>query len=96
MQSIRIEPTIKDGLLVLLVDVVCDCGRNNLRRVVDGKASVKHAIPMGTYWERRGTPGGDGYVEGLGEMRLFCDSCKKHYCIVNQKNHIHVFTHKEE
>ena len=43
MKSVRIEPV---STSVLLVDVVCDCGRNGLRDE-SGNADFKHKIRVG-------------------------------------------------
>lgn len=45
MQSVRIEP--QENSRILLVDIVCGCGKNGLRNEATGNRSFKHPIALG-------------------------------------------------
>ena len=76
MKSIRIEPAQQGR--VLLIDVVCDCGRNALKSTQTGDTSFKHAVLIT-----------DDTFEGVDDI-LVCD-CGKKYRLHPQRGHIHVF-----
>lgn len=73
MKDIRIEP---DGSGSLLIDVVCNCGSNNLADTGTGKTSMKHKVALEA-----------GY-----EFTLKCSSCGREYLVKGQTGHIHVFS----
>lgn len=78
MKSVRIEPIIENGRLVLLVDVVCDCGQNALLSSQTGKHEVKQPIVMG---------------KSIPKVVLKCEpGCGKTYSLVSQENHLHIFS----
>lgn len=71
MQGVRVQLTSKGKILV---DVVCDCGRNGLADKLTGEAGFKHLIELGTDEIKV----------------LVCDVCQSEYAVVSQSDHIHV------
>lgn len=45
MKQVRIQPT--RGGALHEIDIVCDCGLNNLKNVVTGEKSVRHETSLG-------------------------------------------------
>ncbi|MBP7134677.1 hypothetical protein KBA73_05675 [Patescibacteria group bacterium] len=72
MRSVRIE--LVPGQAALLIDVVCDCGRNGLTNEATGEGKFKHHIDI---WI------------GVPPTILSC-SCGKRYVVASQRDHIHV------
>lgn len=72
MKSVRIQPD-QDG--VLLVDIVCDCGKNGLKEKISGEASFKHVVKTG----------------GDEQDKVLACECGREFRIHPQMNHIHIF-----
>ncbi len=72
MRSIRFEPV--PGQAQVLVDVVCDCGRNGLENASTHESKFKHLIELGL---------------GITPTILSC-TCGKRYVVASQRDHIHV------
>jgi hypothetical protein len=70
---VRIEPT--DEGKVVLIDVVCKCGRNGLQNKATGGREVKHRVELGI---------------GKPNIELVC-LCTKEYVVRTQRTHCHVF-----
>jgi len=77
MKAIRIEPVIKDGQIVLLIDIQCDCGNNGLISSQTGKGEFKQPVIMG---------------KSVPNITLSCKrhGCRKKYVLVSQGNHLHI------
>lgn len=71
MQSVRIQPVSEK---LLLIDVVCDCGRNGLADKTTGDSNFKHPIVLGSNEVKI----------------LVCVNCKNEYTVLAQNNHLHI------
>lgn len=71
MKSVRIEPVTRG---ILLIDIVCGCGRNALTNVKTSEPSFKHEVRLWT----------------TDDIYLKCESCQAEYVVHPQRDHIHV------
>lgn len=61
---------------MISVDIVCDCGRNGLMNEFTGERSFHHSVLVNAQHPSE-------------SPTLRCE-CGKRYCIVSQRDHIHI------